>query len=129
MANLFDRVKSGLDKGLAAVSVKSQEMLEVTKIKSQIGNLNGQMSDLQQKLGETVYQMYLQDSFDQSGIQEQCESIKTLEAQIGEKEAELQVVRVKAAEAMGKRFCDSCKTEIEDGVKFCGNCGRKVDEV
>jgi CxxC motif-containing protein len=129
MANLFDKVKSGLDKGLSTVSAKSQEVLEVTKIKNRIGSLKEQITNTQTKLGEVVYQMYLQDGFDQSGIQEKCESIKALENQIKDKEAELQGVHIKAAEAMGKTFCDDCKTEITEGTKFCGQCGKKTDGV
>ncbi len=126
MVNLFDKVKSGLDKGISTVSVKSQEVLEVTKIKSHIGNLKEQIINAQSKLGEDVYQMYLQSGIDQTVIQEKCESIKALENQVAEKEAELQKVHLKAAEAMGKKFCDVCKTEIPEDAKFCGKCGNKV---
>ena len=25
-------------------------------------------------------------------------------------------------------FCKKCGKELEDGTKFCGNCGQKVDD-
>ena len=28
-----------------------------------------------------------------------------------------------------KRYCPNCKVKIEDGKKFCGNCGFRVSEV
>ena len=27
------------------------------------------------------------------------------------------------------RYCPNCKVKIEDGKKFCGNCGFRVSEV
>lgn len=126
MADFFERVKNGLDKGLNTVSVKSKEVLEVTKINSQIGGLKDQIAKSQRELGEAVYEMSLQGAIDQNGIKEKCDAITVLRQQIQEKEAELQAVHGKAAAALGQFTCPNCKTEVAEGTKFCGNCGSKI---
>lgn len=127
MVDILDKVKSGFDKGFTAVSVKSKEVIEVTKIRNQIGGLQEQITQLQNELGEFVFKLYLQGNLDTSKIHEKCEFIAGLETQIREKEAELKDVRMKAAEAMGRNFCDGCEAELSDGAKFCSECGKKTD--
>ncbi len=39
MADLFNKLKHGLDMGVTAASVKSKEVIESTKLKSQIRDL------------------------------------------------------------------------------------------
>lgn len=126
MAAFFERVKNGLDKGLNAVSVKSQEVLEATKLNSQIGGLKDQIAKIQRELGEAVYEMNLQGLLDQNGIKEKCEAITALKQQIETNEAELQAVHEKADAAMGQLTCPNCKTKVAEGTKFCGNCGTKM---
>jgi uncharacterized small protein (DUF1192 family) len=126
MADFFERVKDGLDKGLNTVSVKSKEVLETTRINSQIGGLKEQIARNQRELGEAVYEMNLKGVFDQNGVKEQCDAITALKRQIEAKEAELQEIHDKAAAALGRLTCPNCKTEVAEGTKFCGNCGTKI---
>jgi DNA repair exonuclease SbcCD ATPase subunit len=126
MADFFNRVKSGLDKGLNAVTVKSKEVLEVTKINGQIGGLKDQAAKLLRELGEMVYEMNLQGVLDQQEIQQKCDAVTALKQQIQEKETELQNVHMNAAVAMGQLFCPGCKNEVPEGTKFCGHCGTKL---
>ena len=126
MADFFERVKKGLDKGLNTVSVKSKEVIETTRINSQIGGLKDDIAKVQRELGEVVYEMNLQGALDQSRIQEKCDAITGLKQQIQAKEAELNAVREQAAEELGQAICPNCKTIIPEGTKFCGKCGTKV---
>lgn len=126
MADFFERVKKGLDKGLNTVSVKSKEVIETTRINSQIGGLKDDIAKIQRELGEAVYEMNLQGSLDQSRIQEKCDAITGLKQQIQAKEGELQAVREQAAEELGQTICPNCKNVVPEGTKFCGNCGTKI---
>jgi NADH pyrophosphatase NudC (nudix superfamily) len=126
MADFFERVKKGLDKGLNTVSVKSQEVIETTKINSQISGLKDQIAKIQQELGAAVYEMNQQGVFDQNGIKEKCDAITELTRQIQAKEVELQAVHEKADAALGQLSCPNCKIKLAEDTKFCGNCGAKV---
>lgn len=126
MADFFERVKKGLDKSLNTVSVKSKEVIETTRINNQIGGLKNDIAKIQRELGEIVYEMNLQNAFDQNGIKEKCDAITGLKRQIQAKEAELQAIREQAAEELGQTICPNCKNVVPEGTKFCGNCGTKV---
>ena len=128
MADFFGNLKSKLDQGLNTVGAKSKEVIEVTKINNQIAGLKDQIGKIERELGEAVYEMHMQQVFDQKAIQERCEAITRLKQQITAKEDELKGVHMTAAEAMGRTFCPKCKTEVPAGAKFCNSCGNKIGE-
>ncbi len=128
MVDLFDRVKQGLDKGVAVVSVKSKEMMEVVKIKNQLGVLRNQRESAFSLLGEIVYQMYLQNGFNEEKIRNKCEIIALLASQIHEKENNLRELHVRAEVALGKSFCATCESQLPPGAVYCSKCGEKIEE-
>lgn len=130
MADLFNKLKQGLDKGVTAASAKSKEVIESTKLKSQIRDLQGRKREVLEELGNIVYAMFLQGSFDEARVREQCSAVVAVDGQIKEKEAEVEVVHVKAQEAMGKPRMSgvcACGAELPVGAKFCGKCGRQIE--
>lgn len=128
MADIIDKVKQGFDKGVAVVSVKSKELIEITRLKNQIGALEDQIRKIYPEIGETVCHMACQDGFDTEAIHEKCKVVADLEAQIKEKEEELRQTRQKAQEALGKSFCAFCDGELIENAKYCSHCGQKVAE-
>jgi hypothetical protein len=129
MIDFLDKVKQGIDKGVTVVSVKSKEMMEVTKIKNQLGVLRNQQASAFFVLGELVYQMYLQNSFNEEKIRNKCEFIALLGCQILEREANLQQLHLQAEVALGKSFCPSCMAELSMGAVFCSQCGEKAEDI
>lgn len=130
MADLFNKLKQGLDKGVTAASVKSKEVIESTKLKSQIRDLQGRKREVLEELGNIVYTMFLQGGFDDALLREKAAALAALDNQIKQKEAEEKDIHIKAQEAMGKPkmagVC-SCGAELPVGAKFCGKCGRKTE--
>ncbi len=130
MADFFDKLKQGVGKGVTTVSVKSKEMLEVSKAKSQIADIQKQKKEALEELGNIVYTMYLNAAFDEDRLRTKGAAIAALDQQIKHKEIELTEIHAKAQEALGKpkpvAIC-SCGAEIYEGTKFCGRCGKRVD--
>jgi NADH pyrophosphatase NudC (nudix superfamily) len=130
MADFFDKVKQGVGKGVATVSVRSKEVLEVSKLKSQIADLQKQKKEALEELGNIVYTMHLKGSFDEVRLRAKSGSVAALDEQVKQKETELAEAHAKAQEALGKPksvgTC-SCGAEIHEGAKFCGKCGAKVE--
>ena len=128
MADFFDKVKEGFDKGISMVSVRSKELLEVSRIKGQIGTLSEQKKNALEELGSTIYTMYQQGGLELGeavgGI---CGKIADLEGQIGQKEEELRKVRREARKTLGLSICANCGEELADEDKFCRKCGQKVE--
>ncbi|WP_028895469.1 zinc ribbon domain-containing protein [Syntrophorhabdus aromaticivorans] len=130
MTDIFDKVKQGITKGVATVSVKSKEMLDTTKLKSQIDTLGNKKKDALEELGNIVYTLYLKGTPDEERVKSRCDAIAALDNQMKEIKEELRLIRLQADEALGKprpvTIC-SCGNDIYEGTKFCGKCGKKVD--
>jgi hypothetical protein len=130
MGDLFQKVKQGIGKGIATAGVKSKELLETTKIKSQINGLEDQKKALLEELGNIVYTMFIKGGFDEERLKTKCSAVAALDDQIKQKEEELREVHLKAEEALGKpkaiTVC-TCGETIYEGTKFCGKCGKELD--
>lgn len=129
MADFFDKLRQGVEKGVTTVSVKSKEMIEVTKLNSQIAEILKQKKEALGELGNIVYTMYLKSAFDEERLRDKSAFISALDEQIKQKKSELTEIHTKAQEALGKpkvvATC-ACGAEIHEGTKFCGKCGAAV---
>lgn len=126
MAELFNKVKQEIEKGISTVSLKSKEVLESMKIKKQMETLQEQIHITTCELGQIVYAGFSQNNPDQVPITEKCTAISALCTELKEKEAKLNLLRLETGEALGKTYCGKCKTEIAEGSQFCGQCGEKI---
>jgi hypothetical protein len=129
MADFLGKVKQGIDKGVTVVSVKSKEIMEVAKIKNQLGTLREEQERAFLILGENVYQMYMQNGFNEEKIRTKCEMITLLGSQIQEREVNLAQLHLRAEVALGKSFCTFCMAELSVGAVFCSRCGEKIAEL
>ena len=109
--------------------MKSKEVLETTKIKSQINGLAEQKKALLEELGNIMYTMFLKGGFDEERLKTKSSAVAAVDDQIKHKEDELKEVHLKAQEALGRpkpiTVC-ACGEAIYEGTKFCGKCGMKV---
>ena len=130
MTDFFDKVKQGVGKGVTTVSVKSKEMLEASKLDSQIADVQKQKKEASEELGNIAHTMLLKGSLDEERLRAKSAAITALDEEITQKENELMEIRAKAREALGKprpvAIC-SCGGEIREGAKFCSKCGKKVE--
>lgn len=132
MADFFNKVKEGLDKGVSTISVKSQELVETSKIKTEINNLKQKHSQAIGELGNLVYVMMGSTGLDVEKIRNKYEQIILIEEQIKDKEKELQLTYQRSQEILGKSSPSTglvcqCGTPYKAGAKFCGKCGNKLD--
>lgn len=131
MADFFDKLKKGLDEGLTKMKVKSKELVDSTKIKGEISNLNQRKSALLLTLGTEFYDMYKSGTFDMEKFKDKFNELENIEKQIELKEKELEEVHKTAEEVIGKpspkvKRC-SCGAELPLDAKFCTSCRSKLD--
>ena len=130
MTDFFDKVKQGVGKGVTTVSVKSKEMLEASKLDSQIADVQKQKKEALEEMGNITHTMLLKGAVDEERLRTKSAAITALDVQIKQKESELTEIHAKAQEALGKprpvAIC-SCGGEIREGAKFCSKCGKKVE--
>lgn len=130
MAEFFDKLKQGVSKGVNTVNVKSKEMLEVSRLKSQLAELQKKKGQLLEELGSIAHTMLSKGALDEERLNAKSSEIGKLEEELSQKEDELAETHTRAQEALGKPkavgTC-SCGAEIHEGTKFCGKCGKKVE--
>jgi len=130
MADFFDKVKQGISRGVTTASVKSKEMLEVTRLKSQIDTVQIQKRGAIEELGNIVYTMLLKENIDEVRIKDKGTAILKLDSQIKDIENEILIVQNKARESLGGVApvgkC-TCGADIFEDTKFCSGCGKKVE--
>jgi hypothetical protein len=130
MGDFFQKVKQGIGKGVTTASVKSKEVMETTKIKSQISGLEERKRVMLEELGNIAYVMVSKGEIDEERLKTKSSAIAAVDGEIEQKQEELKEVHLKAQQALGKpkplKVC-VCGEAIYEGTKFCGKCGKKVE--
>jgi len=139
MADFFDKVVSGFNKGVATVSTGSKTMIEKTKINSVIKNLENEKKQLAEIIGVKVYQMYMSNSENDipvSEVSDTCQQILAINQQIEEQnfkiaELDAEMEQVKAsggapASAVNVSVTCQCGHPNVAGAKFCAKCGNQL---
>ncbi|MGE5653953.1 MAG: hypothetical protein ACM3ZQ_06760 [Bacillota bacterium] len=101
MPDFFSRLKEGVAKGVTTVSVKSKEVMETTKVKTQINSLQDQVKGQQAELGQAVMPLILDGTIADEALLARCQAIQALEEQIQGLEAQLEQIRAQSEQALG----------------------------
>jgi len=127
MANIFDSVKGGINKGVALVGVNSKALVEKAKINNAVKNLNDEKSQLAEILGMKVYENYVSGketaNEDIAGLAEKITNCVQLIA--GQEEKLKQLEEELSIAAGRKAYSPECKCGVVNppGSKFCSGCG------
>lgn len=111
----FDDVKK-FGKNIAD---KGKDVVEITKLNSQISGEKEKIKEIYLKIGEQVYQAYKAGS--ETGYAEFC-------AQITELEAKVKELSDKVLELKNSSKCPNCGAEVGKEVAFCPKCGTKLSQ-
>ncbi|MDR2355967.1 MAG: zinc ribbon domain-containing protein [Clostridiales Family XIII bacterium] len=124
---MLDKIIDGVNKGVAAVANKSEEYVEIAKLKSQISVCAKSRDEKKLRLGEFVYEMFGSGNYDNDAINAFCVEIRSIEDEIATSEnaiTEIQNASRHAAAGGGpQRACPSCGGLAPASAKFCTGCG------
>ena len=126
--NVFDRMKQTLDKSIAAVSVKSTEFVEVTKIRNQISALEKEMDSLKIQVGSVYYKQWKYADKKEEELAELCERIQEKEDAISDHLLNidnLQKENEKKMKSTAGITCSCGRMNLSDAT-FCASCGEKL---
>ena len=99
------------------IAEKGKDVLEITKLNTQIASEKDKIKDLYEKIGEQVYNSYL--SSGSSEYEDLCVQIQEIENKI--KELTDKVLELKNAVK-----CSNCGAELTKDTIYCPKCGTKV---
>lgn len=132
MADFFDKLKDTINKGVETATAFTQDLIDTTKISSQINTLKMQQKDAFLELGKVTYEMNQIGNIEVAALQEKCVEIKNLGEQIKTLEGSLEQHQNKPDEAppapSASKKCE-CGADVAAGIKFCGSCGKKIEQI
>jgi hypothetical protein len=130
MADLLARLRSEVEKGMNTLTVKSKEVIDAARIKSQISNAEQEKQDALIEIGTSVCGMLDNDNFNKNVIRAKCAAIRQWDDSIKQLEGELALVHSQAHSALAPATRDitcSCGSAMADGSRFCSSCGNSID--
>lgn len=126
MADFFEKITGGIDKGIKAVSSKGKELMETAKLKGEIKDVQNLIQTKFQDLGKKVFEMLNRGALNEDEIRADCSEMASLFKKITELEDALKRVEL---EALKTRYgadtimCLKCGAPNKSGDKFCSGCG------
>ena len=119
---MLGKIKESIDKSLVSVSVKSGTYLETEKLKAKVGNVQEEIHNLKQELGEAIFAQWKNGGVNPQTIESACAALKFCKA-CGKK---LESGAEAAQETAQSRHCPSCGALMEPGARFCCECGHQT---
>jgi len=110
----FDEVKR-FGKNLTE---KGKDVIEITKLNSQINSEKDKIKNLYEKIGEEVYKAYA--AGEETAYSDLCAEIKKIEDTINE-------LTAKVLELKNASKCPNCGAEVAKDTAFCSKCGTKLN--
>lgn len=127
MADFFGNLKENLEslgktisEKAEVVSKKTEEAVEIQKIKSQIRTMERNNERDLQDIGKMIYEQFKKGKPVSTDFVELCEAIE-------DREESIEAYNKQVADLKGMDVCKNCKEHLDANAAYCPNCGTKVD--
>lgn len=134
MADFFEKMKDGFNKGVATVSTGSKNMVEKTKLHSLIKTAEDEKKQLAEILGNKVFGLFSENpeaDISKDEVASICGEITKRNVQIDELKEKIALLDAEMNQVMGNSAVNvavpcSCGHTNAPGAKFCAKCGNKL---
>lgn len=120
--DIIEKIINNVEKTAKTVVQKSNDVVEITKLKMAISNAEAEAEELIADVGRLVYEAYKSGEGNPELVEEKCEQIEALKKDIEEK-------RNLFAKLRNLKRCNECEYENEAEAVYCCKCGSKLPEV
>jgi len=117
--NFFKNLKQALTETAEVVTKKTEDVVEIQKLRSKIHNAKKNVEVDYKKLGIIIYQRYLSGESVDEELANICVALDDMLAEVEKYKDEL-------AEKKGLNVCDSCDATNPKDAAFCMKCGSKL---
>lgn len=101
--DILSKLKSGINKGLRVVNIRSREAYDAVRIKNRIQAHKRKKSKEIKEVGEFVYNMFkTRDELDTDSIKSKCVGIARTDQEISDFEEELRLTHENAKKELGR---------------------------
>ena len=132
MSSIFNRLRTGAGKA----AFETDKLRRISAVQSKVKSLQEEMNKRYGQVGYVAYTIYLQEQITQPELQEACEQLAALQAQIAASEREMESIRAEAYEASTVssaqqygRVCPNGHGPIPLPNNFCQTCGAEAVEI
>lgn len=137
MAEVFQKFKSSVNRGITTISVKTSSSLEKSKIKMHIESLQSDIKKLYSTVGEKFYENWASEASTMDQLPDLLESIKQKKQEIIGLTAQLNTIDDRDNQILGtpkaetapenpKFICFNCGAQYDSPINFCRSCGQKL---
>ena len=128
MADFFGNLRENLEslgktisEKAEVVSKKTEDAVEIQKIKSQIRVMERNNERDLQDIGKMIYDQFKKGQLVDTQFVELCEAIE-------DREESIEAYNKQVADLKGMDVCKNCKEHLASDVAFCPKCGTKVEK-
>lgn len=116
----FSKITKSLSEGASNVVQKSNDLLEITKLTSEIDYEEKKKELLYLNIGKLVYDNYVTKTDIREEIQNKCKAVLEHDEQIKKIKEEILVIKK-------LKICSVCGVEMDIDINFCPSCGNKQE--
>ncbi|MBQ9459321.1 MAG: zinc ribbon domain-containing protein [Oscillospiraceae bacterium] len=134
---MLEKLKGTFDKSVTAVSVKSETLVESSRVRSQIATAQKNLDAGLAALGSTLYNNWLAGDVQMEALTAECERLKAFADEIEGHKARLEQIKQEESKLLGTKksasapaavFCTNCGAKLSPGTRFCNECGTQVKQ-
>ena len=120
MSNVLDDLINSAKNLVDIAGKKTDNVVEVSKLKYQCVQMSAELKSLYEKLGTAVYTMVKSDFSNKELMDSLIEEIDSLKERIDQVNQEI-------AKRKNIRVCPACGSRNEKDACYCNKCGNKLD--
>lgn len=118
--DFFDQMAKKISSGTNLASKKTDELIATAELKMTISKMESEIEDAIFQLGETVFNNYISsNNMPINEINIKCKEIQRMYQNITRLKRNYNVYK-------GVAGCNACGAYIDEGFKYCPNCGNKI---
>ena len=128
-------IKESFSKGFTTLNVKTNNFVEETKIKTYIGTLENEISELKRIVGGTLFDMWKAEKIEVEKLEPPLREMQSKLDEIEKQKQRIKEMHEEADQILGKKdesvsngrvFCTGCGAPNSSSNKFCIKCGQPM---
>ena len=114
--DVLSKLKKNFGETAEVIGKKTENFVEIQKLKSQIHTANHEIAQNYEEMGEMIYRRYQQGETMDAELTAICEDITELKAEVASCKEEIGQYR-------GENTCPECGASVPANAAFCMKCG------
>ena len=114
--DVLSKLKKNFGETAEVIGKKTENFVEIQKLKSQIHTANHEIAQNYEEMGEMIYRRYQQGETMDAELTAICEDITELKAEVASCKEEIGQYR-------GENPCPECGASVPANAAFCMKCG------